>query len=194
MDLVTGVPSRTAPVGGGPLYKRFAARLPWRLRRRAAALIFTSMMTVFVLAPLLVAFLALLTEVNELLLNVAAADAKGIRIPHLLESIPLAGAWVADRWQSELAHPGTLSLWAQRIDSTALFRWAQLLRIFMGRHVFIIGFTILALFFLRRGLTSARFGMRTVSTPSFRLASVFSLSTSSLSTKLGRYSVERMSA
>ena len=79
-------------IASWPLYKRFAARLPWRLRRSAAALIFTSMMTVFVLAPLLVAFLALLTEVNELVLKIAAADAKGIGVPHWLESMPLAGA------------------------------------------------------------------------------------------------------
>jgi len=135
-------------IASWPLYRRFAARLPRRVARSAAALIFTSMMTVFVLAPLMFGVFALLTEANELLLSIAAADQKGIGVPHWLENLPLAGPWVRARFQSELAHPGALSVWAQRIDPAMLLGWAQLLGLFMGRHVFIIGFTILVLFFL----------------------------------------------
>ena len=62
--------------------------------------------------------------------------------------MPLVGPWVAARWQSELAHPGALSVWTQRTDLTALLSWTQSLGQFTARHVFIIGFTILILFFL----------------------------------------------
>jgi predicted PurR-regulated permease PerM len=91
---------------------------------------------------------ALLAEVHALLLEIAAADRKGIAVPHWVENLPLVGSWVADRWQSELAHPGALSVWTQRTDPTALLSLAQSLGQFMARHVFIIGFTILILFFL----------------------------------------------
>lgn len=147
-------------IASWPLYKRFAARLPWRVRRRAAAPIFTCLITGFVLAPLLFAFLALLTEARELLLQIAAADNKGIVAPHWLKDVPLAGSWVAERWQSALAQPGALSVWAQRIEPATFLRWAQSLGFFMGRQLFIILFTILVLVFLYQEGESLTEGFR----------------------------------
>ena len=121
-------------IASWPLYRQFAARLPRRMARSAIALIFTSVMTVFVLAPLMFAFGALLTEAHALLLEIAAADKEGIAAPHWLENVPLAGPWLAARWQSELAHPGALSVWTQRTDPAALLGWAQSLGQFMARH------------------------------------------------------------
>ena len=135
-------------VASWPLYRRLVARLPQRMPPSATSLIFTSLMTVFVLAPLVFALGALLAEAHALLLEIAAADNKGIAVPHWLENVPLVGAWVAARWQRELAHPGALSVWTQRTDLTALLSWTQSLGQFMARHAFIIGFTILILFFL----------------------------------------------
>ena len=135
-------------IASWPLYRRFVACLPRRMPPSATSLIFTSVMTVFVLAPLVFAVGALLAEAHALLLEIAAADNKGIAVPHWVENVPLVGAWVAARWQSELAHPGALSVWTQRTDLTALLSWAQPLGQFIVRHAFIIGFTILILFFL----------------------------------------------
>jgi predicted PurR-regulated permease PerM len=105
-------------------------------------------MTVFVLGPLIFALGGLIAETNALLLEIAAVDKTGIAVPHWVEHVPLVGPWLAARWQSELAHPGALSVWTQRTDLTALLSWTQSLGQFMARHVFIIGFTILILFFL----------------------------------------------
>ena len=137
-------------VASWPLYRRFGARLPQRLKRGAVPLMFTAVMAVFVLAPLTFAIGALLAESHALLLTIAAADQQGIAVPHWLEKLPLAGPWLAAWWQSELAHPGGLVVWAQRIGPAALFAWAQSFGHFMGRHLFIIAFTILVLFFLYR--------------------------------------------
>jgi predicted PurR-regulated permease PerM len=131
-----------------PLYRKFVARLPRRVRPGAASLIFTSMMTVFVLAPLAFALGALLVEAQTLLLEIAAVDKNGIAVPQWVENVPLVGPWMAMRWRSELAHPGALGVWTQRLDATALLSWTQSLGQFMARHVFIIAFTILILFFL----------------------------------------------
>jgi predicted PurR-regulated permease PerM len=135
-------------VASWPLYARFARRMPRRMHRSAVSLAFTLAMTVFVLAPLMFAFSAMLTEANALLLEIAAADKTGIGVPLWLEHVPLLGPWMAARWQSELAHAGAMSLWAHRTDATALLGWAQSVGEFVGRHVFIILFAILVLFFL----------------------------------------------
>ena len=137
-------------VASWPLYRRFAVRLPQRLTRGAIPLMFTAFMAVFVLAPLTFAFGALVAESHALLLAISAADQQGLAAPHWLEKLPLAGSWLAAWWQSEVAHPGALLMWGQRIDPAALFAWAQSFGHFMGRHLFIIAFTILVLFFLYR--------------------------------------------
>lgn len=135
-------------IASWPLYTRFAARLPSRVGRSTKSLIFTLAVTVFVLTPLMFAFGALFTETRVLLLEIAAADKTGIAVPQGLENAPLIGPWAAARWHSELAHPGALLRWTQRADASALLAWAQSLGQFMVRHAFIIGFTILLLFFL----------------------------------------------
>ena len=149
-------------IASWPLYTRFAARLPRRIGRRSSALIFTLAMTAFVLAPLLFALGALITEAHALLLEIAAADAKGIVVPQGLENAPLIGPWLAARWQSQLTSPGALVTWTQHTDATALLAWAQSLGQFMVRHAIIIGFTILLLFFLYQDGESLTDGFRRV--------------------------------
>src|SRR4030095_12522130 len=88
------------------------------------------------------------SEAQVLLVEVAAADKKGMTIPQGLANAPLIGPWLAAHGQSQLASPGALMTWAQRTDATVLLGWAQSLGQFMVRHAFIIGFTILLLYFL----------------------------------------------
>ena len=135
-------------VASWPLYRRLAARLPGHMPRSVAPFIFTCAISAFVLAPLTFAVVAMFTEAHALLVDIAAADGHGIAVPHWLEKVPQVGPWLAAHWQSELAHPGALFVWAQRTDLTALLGWAQSIGQFMARHVFIVGFTILVLFFL----------------------------------------------
>ncbi|HSD00486.1 MAG TPA: AI-2E family transporter, partial [Casimicrobiaceae bacterium] len=137
-------------IASWPLYVRFGTRLASRLRRSTKALIFTLLMTVFVMAPLLFASGALLTEASALLAQIAVADRRGIAAPEWLQQVPMIGRWLASRWQMELAYPGALQAWTQRTDATALLALAESLGQFMARHAFIIAFTILLLFFLYR--------------------------------------------
>jgi len=143
-----GLVACVAAIASWPLYRRFTARLPRRIGGSVAALLFTGLMTVFVLAPMMFAFGALLTEARTLLLAIATADRQGIAVPPWLDSLPVVGPWVASRWQSDLAQPGALLVWTQRADPTALLGWAQSLGQFMARHALIVGFAILLLFFL----------------------------------------------
>ena len=146
-------------IASWPLYRRFSALLP-RTGRSTRSLIFTCAMTAFVLVPLLFAFGALLTEAHTLLVEIAAADKKGIAVPRGLENVPLIGSWLVARLQSELGYSGALFAWTQRTDAAALLGWAQSLAQFMLRHAFIIGFTILMLFFLYQEGESLADGFR----------------------------------
>ena len=131
-------------IASWPLYRLFTACMPRWMGRSAVCLGFTSLMIVFVLAPLVVAFGALLTEAHALLLGIAAADNAGIAVPRWVVNTP----WLADLWESHLARAGALRAWTERIEPTVLLTGAQSLGQFMFRHLFIIVFTILVLFFL----------------------------------------------
>jgi len=127
-----------------PLYRRFTAYTSRWMGRSAASVVFTSLMVVLVLAPLVFALGALLTETHALLLGIASVDRAGITVPLWLESMP----WLADLWESRIASPEALRMWTQRIEPTLLLTGAQSIGHFMFRHLFIIAFAILVLFFL----------------------------------------------
>ncbi|HEY5896687.1 MAG TPA: AI-2E family transporter [Burkholderiales bacterium] len=135
-------------VASWPLYRGFTARMPRRMARSMTALIFTALMALFVLAPLIFAFAALVAEAHATLLAVAAADQRGIAPPAWLAHVPLAGPWLALRWANGISHPGALSLWLERAEPASLLAWAQALGQFTARHAFIVLFTILLLVFL----------------------------------------------
>lgn len=135
-------------IASWPLYKRFAGHVRPRVGQNATSLMFTLVMTAFVLAPLVFAFGALLTEARALILELAAADKRGIPVPQWLQDLPLIGTWAATRWRHDLAYPGALAVWTQRADPAALVATAQSLGQFTARHAFIVLFTILLLFFL----------------------------------------------
>lgn len=135
-------------IASWPLYRRFVDRLPATCGRTTSALMFTVAITAFVLAPLAFAAGALLSETNTLLVDIAAADKHGMAAPPWLGHVPMAGSWLVGRWNLHLARPDALAVWAQHTDPAALLGLMQSLGRFMIRHLFIIGFTILILFFL----------------------------------------------
>ena len=131
-------------IASWPLYTWFKARLP-RPLAGTAPLVFTGVLTVFVLAPMVFACESLLVEAHSMLAGIAAADGQGLAVPGWVVNAPVVGPWVALRWQSELAHPGALLTLMQRTDPGALLGYAQSLGQFTARHVLIVGFTILLL-------------------------------------------------
>ena len=130
-------------IASWPLYARFAARVRKHVGRHVTAFVFTAIITVFVLAPMVFALWALLSESHALFREIAAADERGIVFPPWLQGLPLLG-----RWQSDLSSPGALLGWTQRTDATAFLGLAQSLGQFVARHLLILVFTILLLFFL----------------------------------------------
>lgn len=113
-------------VASWPVYAAFRARLP-RLGRHAAATLFTVGITLFLLAPLVFAAWALLTEAQGLLrsLGLPAGLSAGAEFD-------AGGAW---RLLKQHAEPG------------ALMGWAQALGEFTFRHLLIVAFSVLLLGF-----------------------------------------------
>lgn len=135
-------------IASWPLYAAFHARLPRGIGNGAGAAIFTVAITLFVLAPLVFAGWALLSEAHELLLSLAAADGRGLAAPEWLANTPVVGPWLADRWQSQLARPGALLQLTQHADPAAILGWAHSLGQATARHGLTVAFTILLLGFL----------------------------------------------
>jgi predicted PurR-regulated permease PerM len=132
-----------AAIASWPLYARFAARVRKHVGKHVTAFMFTAVITVFVLAPLVFALWALLSESHSLFRQIAGADQRGIVLPPWLQGLPLLGSW-----QSDLSSPGALLGWTHRTNATAFFGLAQSLGQFATRHLLILVFTILLLFFL----------------------------------------------
>ena len=134
-----------------PIYRRFAQRLPGRVASNVTPLLFTVLVSLFVLGPMVFAFGALVSEAHRWIDQIVIADKTGLASPAWLETLPLVGAKLAERWQAQLGTPGGMSVWLQRADTSAALGWAQSLGQFMAHHLFIVVFTILLLFFLYRG-------------------------------------------
>jgi predicted PurR-regulated permease PerM len=134
-----------------PIYRRFAQRLPVRALANATPLLFTLLVSLFVLGPLVFAFGALVSEAHRWIDQIAIADKTGLASPAWLETLPLVGDKLAERWQEQLGTPGGMSVWLQRADASAALGWAQTVGQFVAHHLFIVVFTILVLFFLYRG-------------------------------------------
>jgi predicted PurR-regulated permease PerM len=134
-----------------PIYRRFAQRLPARVASNVTPLLFTVLVSLFVLGPMVFAFGALVSEAHRWIDQIVIADKTGLASPAWLETLPLVGAKLAERWQAQLGTPGGMSVWLQHADTSAALGWAQTLGQFMAHHSFIVVFTILLLFFLYRG-------------------------------------------
>lgn len=84
-----------AAIASWPLYARFAARVRRHVGGHVTALIFTAIVTVFVLAPMVFALWALLGEGHTLFREIAAAAERGIAPRRGCEASPCSDAGTA---------------------------------------------------------------------------------------------------
>jgi predicted PurR-regulated permease PerM len=134
-----------------PLYRKFAARLPPRFGLNGTALLFTLLVTLLVLGPFALAFVAITGQAQAWAREILVAENRGLAPPEWLPALPLAGSWLIDQWNVVLGVPGGVSRWLNRTGSSWVLGWAESAGGFALRHAMIIVFTVLALFFLYRG-------------------------------------------
>jgi len=134
-----------------PIYRRFALHMPSRMASNVTPLVFTMLVSSFILGPMVFAFGALAVQVQSWLDKLALADKTGLAAPAWLGSLPLVGSQLAERWQAHLSTPGGMSVLLRATDSSAILGWVQMLGQFVAYHLFVVLFTILVLFFIYRG-------------------------------------------
>jgi predicted PurR-regulated permease PerM len=83
-------------VASWPVYRRFADRLPRRFASNLTPLLFTVLVTLSVLGPVLFAFGALVAQGQAWAHQLIVADREGLALPGWLEEIPLFGTWLAE--------------------------------------------------------------------------------------------------
>ena len=134
-----------------PLYRRFVAGIPTAVGLNGAAFLFTGLVTLFLLGPFIFALVTIAEQVQVWAHQVAVAEKQGLAAPEWLSAVPLAGAWLVDRWNEVLGTPGGITRWLNRPESGWLRSWVGSAGQFALRHATVIVFTTLGLFFLYRG-------------------------------------------
>jgi len=133
-----------------PAYRRFANRLPKRTASTVTPALFTVLMSLLVLGPMMFAFFALMTHAQIWAQQVVLANKEGLATPGWLQAVPIIGPWLVNQWNAILGTPNGVALWLQSADPASFLQSVQSLGQFILRHVFIVAFTILTLFFLYR--------------------------------------------
>jgi len=133
-----------------PLYRRFAARLLPLFGSTVTALLFTALVSLFLLGPFVFALITIAEQAQTWVTQLSLAEREGVAPPAWLASVPLAGTWLVEQWNPILGTPGGLSHWLNRPESGWLVRWVGSAGQFALLHAIIITFTVLGMFFLYR--------------------------------------------
>jgi predicted PurR-regulated permease PerM len=133
-------------IASWPLYRAYRERLPRSVGRSTGAVIFTATVTVFLLAPVVFACAALLSEAKGMLHNLAADGAQGL--PGWLTGTPVLGPWLSMQTEQRLPLGNGLTPMTQHADAGAVLGWAHALGQLAFHHALTISFTVLLLVFL----------------------------------------------
>ncbi len=140
-----------------PLYQRFCMKLPVRLRRNIAPMIFTTAITLLFVVPLLVGIIEIGRELNGLVIWLRDGDHANSAVPDYLDKLPLVGGMIADWWRANIMSEGALTSRFAHVDTATLARVTQRTAIYIVHSLTFFIITVLTLFFLfRDGATFGR--------------------------------------
>src|SRR5262245_50773551 len=81
-----------------PAYRRFANLLPRRFASNLTPLLFTALVSLAVLGPIVFAFGAIVAQAQTWAQLLVVADKAGLAAPVWLGDVPLIGTWLLDQW------------------------------------------------------------------------------------------------
>lgn len=137
-------------VSNWPLYRRSVQFLPERLSAHVIPLLFSALITVLVLGPIIFAITILAQQAQVWMAHLVAMDQRGLTAPSWLKGISKVGARLEEYWNSSLGVPNGLSAWFERTDGPSWLRSAQSIGQFIAYHSFVAAVTVVILFFLLR--------------------------------------------
>jgi predicted PurR-regulated permease PerM len=159
-----------------PAYERFTALMPDVARRTVAAVLFTLIVAVVLLIPLLLALHQLAQASDAAMRWISELQKSGVAVPPWISQLPLAGDLLVGWWQANLSDPQAAAQWLRGINLESLTGWTRALGGEVLHRLLLFFITLVALFFLyrdggwlgERGLATAD---RVLGDPGERLAS-----------------------
>ena len=133
-----------------PLYRRLSAAMPWPDDRIVLPALFTLLVGIIVLVPLIYAGVTLAGETRTIVQFVDEARQTGIAAPDWLPQLPIVGRSIAQWWQTNLGDPESAREMLGRVNTHLLTVEARQYGGQVVHRLTLFGFTLLTLFFLFR--------------------------------------------
>ena len=134
-----------------PMHRKILARLGGRATLSAA--VSTLVIAISLVAPMVLLAIHLLIDVNAIVAYLLEADAMGKAAPVWLDKVPVAGAYLLEKWEIILAQPHQLSAFAEEWMSTQFNlaqKLAQLVVLDFTGRLATLAFALWVLFFFYR--------------------------------------------
>ena len=155
-------------IGVWPLYARLARRWPKQKGELLPALTILAILVVLVL-PLTLVALPLLKDAHETAQWVETARVKGVPPPAVLQNLPYS-AKLTQLWQSNLGQPGSISVITARATQGGMLTLGRKFGAEALHRLVLMGFMLLALFFLLKDAEGVAEQVRVASRRAFGAA------------------------
>ena len=133
-----------------PLYARAERRWPPSGHGIALPALFTALVAIVFLAPLVVLGVQAAREAHDALAWAKEAERSGIPAPEILSQLPFGAAQASAWWNDNLSHPSAGSDLLHRLDNPSVLGLTRSVGSEIVRRTVLFGFTLVTLFFLFR--------------------------------------------
>jgi predicted PurR-regulated permease PerM len=133
-----------------PLYLSFAALIPAPLRRIAAPLLFTLLVGIILLIPLMLALQQLAQASDAFVRWVTELQKSGVPVPSWVAQLPFTGDLLVNWWQSNLSDPQAAGQWLRGLNLESFTAWTRTLGGEVLHRLMLFFITLVALFFIYR--------------------------------------------
>jgi predicted PurR-regulated permease PerM len=133
-----------------PLYRRFAALIPKPLSRLVAPALFTVIVGIVLLIPLMLA-LQQLAQVSDAAARwITELQKTGMPVPGWMAQLPFTGDLVVNWWRENLSDPQAAAQWLRGVNAESVTGWTRSLGGEVLHRLMLFFITLLALFFIYR--------------------------------------------
>jgi predicted PurR-regulated permease PerM len=133
-----------------PLYLHLAALIPAPLRRIAAPLLFTLLVGIVLLVPLMLALQQLAQASDAFVSWVAELQKSGVPVPPWIAQLPFTGDLLVNWWQTNLSDPKAAGQWLRGLNLESITAWTRALGGEALHRLMLFFITLVALYFIYR--------------------------------------------
>ena len=133
-----------------PLYRRFAALIPQSLRRSIAPVLFTAIVGVVLLIPLMLALHQLAQASDAAVRWIAELQKGGVPVPAWIAQLPFTGDLLVEWWRENLSDPKAAAQWLRGVNVESFTAWTRALGGELLHRLLLFFLTLTALVFLYR--------------------------------------------